>query len=182
MARFVSKHRNYSHGVRGNRQERLGHDGKMIPSLRALEAKFSPDLITDEEVALGEQSFTHTGLPEDRDTEMLYSPRSRLSVFDSQVASVQLDWTEDEEALVVKTLRESDRNGLEFIEVGVTLPSEPWKGYDEQGLQKIIEIARALDSAEEAIAYEKRTQNRSYLIEELERVTPTENDAVILEA
>ncbi len=95
---------------------------------------------------------------------------------------MQLDWTEDEEALVVKTLRESDRNGLEFIEVGVTLPSEPWKGYDEQGLQKIIEIARALDSAEEAIAYEKRTQNRSYLIEELERVTPTENDAVILEA
>jgi len=47
MARFVSPHRNYFHGVREYLPQRLGPYGDHLPEQKALGAEFGPDLRTD---------------------------------------------------------------------------------------------------------------------------------------
>lgn len=171
MARFVSKFANYSHGVRTAIEEHIA-PGQVRLVVAPLEAKFESSVnnLTDYEVEVGQEKLSFTGLPEDRDTESLIHPRSRMSCFDSEQSRKQYRWTDQDHDLVVETLRESPMNGVEFVEVSEPARPAPWKGYDKlQSASKIVEIAQATESdLTEVLAYERENEAREDVIAALE--------------
>lgn len=183
MARFVSPHRNYSHGVRDFLPQRLGPYGDHLPEQKALEAQFGPDLRTDEDVALAKSSFKFRGLPIWENGQEV-DPIYRISVFDSEVAKLQLGWTDDEEALVVDALRNHGPIGQMYVERVPVPAATPWNGYDElDDAERIVDLAVGTNADIAAvIAYEKENQNRSYVVEALEAATGDTAETIIVSA
>jgi hypothetical protein len=188
LARFVSKYANYSHGVRSEIVEQIA-PGQTRVLVVPLEAKFesSGHNLSDQEVEVGQAKLSFTGLPEDRDTESLVHPRSRMSCFDSEQAKKQNRWSQEDHDLVVETLRESEMLGVEFVELEQPARLAPWKGYDKlESAKKIVELVEAIEiNPAEVLAYELENAARADVIAALEGLLGAESSEeaeVVIEA
>ncbi len=183
MARFVSQHRNFNHGVRNQRDAHLGPDGKMVPEVTALAAAFNPDLRNDEDLAFALSTFVFKGLPIYESGKEI-GPSYRVSVFDSEIARMQLGWTEADEAEVVAALRRSGMNGTAFAELVPEPAAKPWNGYDEvEDASRILELAVAIDAdLSKVLQYEVENQNRPLVTAELKTAIAKADETIIVSA
>ena len=183
MARFVSPHRNYKHGVRKETPTHLGPDGRMVPGVRALQAEFSPDLRQDADITLAKSTFTFRGMPIHENGQPV-NPTYRISVFDSEVTALKEGWTEEEEALVVEELRNNGPIGQMYVEV-VPVPAEkPWNGYDElDDADRILDLATAIHAdLELVLQYERENANRGDVIAALQGALAEADEQIIVSA
>jgi hypothetical protein len=170
--RFVSIYTKFSHGVRDAEVEHYA-TGKQKVLVDALEAQFGPNGVTEEDHEQAVKSLHFPGLPEDRETEGLVDPRSRLGVWDSEAAQKAFRWTDSDTDLVLKELRESDQNiangGNVFLEIEVAKMPAPWSSYDRlEDANRIAELAIETETdLLEVIAYEKENRNRPEVISAL---------------
>lgn len=183
MARFVAKYAGYRHGVRTGRFMVLA-DGQRQELSKDLVAKFARGVATEDEIQLAVVSLNHNGLPHDRDTEEHFSPRSRISAFDTQQAQVANGWTDEERELVEYTLRNSPHNGVEFIEVTeAPVTGKPWATYDSTEPWLVAEIAAMVRvPLEQVAAYERAHQNRPEVLASLVPIAEEEGDIVQITA
>ena len=186
MAKFIAKFGKYRHGIRTGRSMVLA-DGQRQELTKDLMARFDISVVTQEEQELGIRSFVHAGLPEDRDTNEHFSPRSRISGFDSERAQVMYGWTDDERELVEYTLRNSPHYGDEFMEVTPQPAEKPWPTYDDvSDPDKIVEVALAIGiPLEDVIAYELENRKSAPVIDALyDALNPEEEaeDVLLIEA
>jgi hypothetical protein len=183
MARFVSQHRNFNHGVRNAREAHLGPNGQMVPEVTALDAQFTPDLRTDEDLAFALSKFNFKGLPIYESGKEI-GPSYRVSVFDSEIARMQLGWTEADEAEVVAALRGSSMNGAAFAELIPEPAVKPWNGYDEvEDAARIVELALAIDAdLSKVLAYEVENQNRPAVTAELKIAIAAADETIVVSA
>lgn len=182
MARFVSPHRNLYMGVRAEKAAYLGPDGVMVPGVTELGAQFTPDLRTDEDTEFAKSTFTFRGLPIWENGQTI-DPFFRISVFDSEVAKLQAGWTDDDEALVVDTLRNGPI-GTMYAELLPVPAEKPWNGYDElSDADRIVELAVAIGSDLNLVAkYESENQNRQDVIEALQAALASADETIIVSA
>lgn len=164
MARFVSFGRRYAHGIRSEISEPTQFGRHTI--VRPLFAQFSEDGRTEYDVEYGVKMLRPHGLPEDSIEGGEIDPRSQMGVFDTEETGRAHQWTSEEKAIVIETLRNSPENGVNFVEV---LHSEPFAGYSTMTAENILQ---AIDAGiavdyEMAIAYERENENREDLIAEL---------------
>ena len=183
MARFVSQHRNFSHGVRNAEPAHLGPDGVMVPEVTALAADFSPDLRTDEDIAFAKSRFNFRGMPiyeSGKEVEPVY----RISVFDSEVAKLQNRWTAADEALVIETLRGSNMNGAAFAELVPEPASKPWNSYDEvSDPTRIVELALDIGAdLEKVLQYEQENLNRPEVTAEIKVAIAAADETIVVSA
>jgi hypothetical protein len=183
MARFVSSHRNYSHGVRSGVAAHLGPDGRMVPERRELSADFTPDLRTDEDTALAMAKLTFRGMPIFEDGREV-GPHYRISVFDSEIAKLQNGWTDDEEALVVDALRNHGPIGSMYVEVVPEPAAKPWNGYDDvDSAERIVELALAINAdLPKAVQYERENKARVEVISALEDAIAEAGETIVVSA
>lgn len=184
MARFVAKYAGYVHGVRSEVLEHYA-TGQSKVLVRGLEATFNTRGLTDFEVEVGLTKLAHLGLAEDRDTEEHVSARSRLSLFDSEAASLENGWTDEEHDLVVRALRSSSENGLAYLEVETPRRPAPWSAYDSvTDVDRIIELIEATGSDPAYVAaYERENANRPEVLEAIEALgVDSSADEVVIEA
>lgn len=183
MARFVSQHRNYAHGVRNPAPAHLGPDGVMVPEVMALDAQFNPDLRNDEDLAFALSTFKFRGMPIYESGEPV-SPAYRVSVFDTEIAKLQNGWSDADEELVVKTLRESSMNGTAFAELIPVLAEKPWNGYDEVvESSRILELAQAIDAdLQKVLQYEVENKNRPEVTADLKIAIARADETIVVSA
>lgn len=183
MARFVSQHRNFSHGVRNHAPAHLGPDGKMVPEVSALEAKFTPDLRNDDDLAFALSTFNFRGLPI-YETGKPVAPSYRISVFDTEVAKLQNGWTDDDEDLVIKILRESSMHGSAFAELVPEPVAKPWNGYDDvTDATRILELAVGINADLAKVAqYERENKNRPDVLAALKTALDKAEEIIVVSA
>lgn len=183
MARFVSPHRNYRHGVRPHRDAHLGPDGVMVPEQTELSAQFTPDLRTDPDIALAKATFSFRGLAIYENGQHV-DPTYRISVFDSEVAKLQNGWTNADEALVVETLRHNGPIGQMYVEAVPVAADVPWNGYDElTDIDRILDLAVGINAdLESVLQYERENQNRPVVIEALKAALADGAETIIVSA
>lgn len=184
MARFVSRYAKYSHGVRDEIAEQFSRGTRVVE--KGLEAQFDQRGLTDFEKETAAKQLSFHGLPENKETGQNVPGTSRLSLFDSAKVAKEKRWTPAEEALVVETLRESDRYGLDYIEVAQPKRPAPWNGYDKlTDIEQIVDLTVATETnVADVIAYERENENREDLIAELEQLGSTDpaDDEVVITA
>lgn len=182
QARFVARYGAYSVGIRPASEERLGHDGKMVPAKRRLEAEFQNRLVGNDDVALAVSTFQFRGLPEDIDTNEHISPVYRLSVWDSEEARRYEGLSDDEVDLIIETLRNDPGYGLDHVEITAPVAVAPFPTYDELSEDEILQLAKIAGLSLEAIAeYERQNKNRESLLKRLEGVE-VDDDSVVVSA
>ena len=183
MARFVSPHRNYSHGVRAAEAAHLGPDGVMVPEVTELSADFSPDLRTDVERDLALSTFSFRGLAIYENGQTV-DPTYRISVFDSEVAKLQNGWTDEDEKEVVEELRHGGPIGLMYVEVIPVPTDKPWAGYDElTDAYRIVELATGIGAdLSQVVSYERENKNREDVIDALEAAVAEADETIIVSA
>lgn len=177
MARFVSQYLKFSHGVRDGVESHMGLDGRMTATVRALEAEFTHNGATTKDALVAKSTLKFTGVPQDEAGNDI-DPAYRISVFDSEAAKLANGWTDEEEALVVETLRASGDNGRAFCEILPEPIEAPWPNYDSTDPEEIVKVAGLINAdLELALAYEKENQKRPGVIDALTEalyVEPTE--------
>lgn len=189
--RFAAKYKNYSHGVRVGRFMVLA-DGQHQELTRELRAVFVPasQILTESEIKVATDGMNHTGLPIDKNTNQHFSPRSRISGFDTVQAQESQGWTDDERELVEKVLLSSGDFGRDFIRLDedAVAASKPWSTYDDTPGEKVVGLAKDLGiSLADVLAYEKANRNDAGLVYVLEReieapVEEANDAAVVIEA
>lgn len=164
--RFVSRFKNYRHGVRAGRLMVLA-DGQRQEIVRHLSAKFLPaaQILTEDEVQWAIKNMVHKGLPIDRDTEQFFSPRSRISGFDSFQAQQAEGWTDEERQLVEQALLNSAHNGSDHVQLVPEAAVIPWPTYDTDSPEQIVLIAKATGLVEATLAYESENAARAEVLE-----------------
>ena len=183
MARFVSSHRAYSHGVRNHVAAHLGPDGKMVPEQTALQAQFTPDLRTDEDTAVAMAHLQFRGLPIFEDGREI-GPFYRISVFDSEVARLQNGWTEEDEAEVVEALRTKGPLGAMYVEVIAAKAPKPWNGYDDiTDADRVLELAVAIDADLLKVAqYERENRARPEVLAKIDAAIAAAGEQITVQA
>ena len=184
MAQFVCQNQNFRHGVRDESPEHLGHDGKMVPHVRPLEAVFDRGGLTPEAITEAKAKLTFHGLMEHESGEDL-DPVYRMSVFDSEVAPCRTDGRTHEE----RARRErAPRLGRERPRVRRDRPAPrhelPWANYDEIEDPKKVSRSRTTIGADldEIIRYELENQKRERWLEALGQAKATQEEVVIVKA
>jgi hypothetical protein len=169
MSRFIAKYAKYGHGIRAGRYMVLA-DGQRQELTKELFVRFNRAVPTEEEQNLGIASLQHAGLPHDRDTEEHFSPRSRISGFDTEAAQEMYGWTDGEREIVETVLRNSSNYGVEFIEVTEKPVAQPWPTYDSMDdVKQILQAAELIGvPLEDVIKYEKANRNSDLIVTELE--------------
>ncbi len=164
MARFVSRFRNYRHGIQNGRMMVLA-DGQHQELKPEIVAAFKPasQILSEEEIQFGVENLNHKGLPIDRDRNVSFSPRSRISGFDSEEFAREMGYSDEEHDLIVQVLRDSRRNGIAFLELptsGGSRLEKPWKTYEQTPVRDVVKVAQAagLDFAD-VLTYEKVNRN-----------------------
>ena len=183
MARFVSQHREFAHGVRPGKEAHLGPDGVMVPEQRELIANFSPDLRTDADLALALSTFTFRGLPIYENGKEV-SPAMRVSVYDSEVARLQEGLTEGEEELIVAALRSSSHLGTAFVESVPVAALKPWNGYDDvTDADRVVELALAIDAdLAQVLQYERENASRPEFVAALKEAIDSADETIVVSA
>lgn len=169
MARFAAKFGQYRHGIRNGRWMVL-EDGQRQELTKELIAVFRRGILTEDEMQQAIRGMVYNGLPIDRDTEEHFTPRPRISGFDSFESQNFFGWTDQERELVEHVLRTSPMNGQEFIELTSAPAAKPWPAYDELGnAEQILSIAKSIGvSLDDVVKYERENQNREEILEVLE--------------
>jgi hypothetical protein len=165
-------------------------DGQRQEMTRELFVQFQPGILTEPEIGVATEGLNHTGLPIDKNTNQHFSPRSRISGFDTVEAQEAQGWTDEERELVEQKLLTSPYIGLDFIRLDEAQATfgAPWATYDTTPGEKVVGLARDLGiSMADVLAYERANRNDAGLVYLLERelATPAEeaNDAaVVIEA
>lgn len=180
--RFVAYGASYSHGVQSELGEPTATGYRV--TRRGLEAQFSTRGIKDHEIELAAKTLHVHGLPEDSIEGGPVSPRSRISVFDTEQAQRHFDWTDDERELVEKRLLESEMYGLELVKVDDPKRPAPWKGYDSlEDVERILAAVEATGvDVSEVIAYERENEDREEVIAALTELLPEEEQSVVIDA
>ena len=185
MARFVAKAAAYTHGAVDGHSQHIDFKGDIVPAQKPVIANFQYSLVTQEDfVAATTSRLVFTGLPMYEDTEQDLSPRSRLSVWDSEWAAKHEGWRPDEIEAIIKALRESPENGIDFIEVEEAKAAKPWPTYDEfEDAEEIGVLVNqlGLDPAV-VIAYEEQNQNRETVLDELRNAKAEAGEALVIDA
>jgi hypothetical protein len=154
----------------------------MVPEQTELSADFNPDLRNEEDtsVALSELSFRGLAIYEDGRP---VQPHYRISVFDSEIAKMQNGWTDEDEALVVQTLR-GGQHGAMYVEVVPVAAEKPWNGYDElDKAERVVELALAIGADLEKVAqYEAENQNRPGVIAALQDAIEEAGETIVVSA
>lgn len=181
--RFCSRFKNYRHGVRGGRVMVLA-DGQQQILVLELSAKFKPanQILTEDEIQFAIKNFVHAGLPLDRDTEEHFSPRSRISGFDSLLAQEENGWTDEERELVEQKLLDSPHYGSDHRVIEKEPAARPWPTYDGDSVEQIVMIARATGLVEASIEYELENAKRSEVIDALREEPASEERPVVVDA
>lgn len=181
--RFASRFLKYKHGVRKGREMVLATGDKQI-LVSDLFVAFKPgnQILTEDEIAFAMKAMVHHGLPLDRDTEEHFSPRSRISGYDTVQAQEENEWTDDERLLVEKTLLNSPHKGSDHIELKAEPAVIPWPTYDGDKLEQIVMIARATGLVEAALKYERENANRAKVIEALSEEPEAAEAPVVVDA
>jgi len=178
-ARFISRYGNYSVGVQSYVGEHLGHNGTMVPTKRRIDAQFYRQLVTDDDLAVGIQSFSFPGLPFSEVTNSNVSPRYRLSIWDSEWAQLNEGWTDEEIKLIIAKLRATVGN--DHVELEIPAAGVPFPKYDELSPDEILQIIKIAGiDVEVVLAYERENANRESLIRRLEGAK--DDDAVVVQA
>lgn len=165
--RFAAKYANYGHGVRTGRWMTLA-DGQRQEITKHLQVKFRRGILTEEEENVAIASLVHTGLPIDNDTNTLFSPRSRISGFDSKVSQEFEGWTDEERELVEQWLLKSPHINDEFIALTAPAAKKPWPTYDNTPVDALAELVRFTGiPVEQVLEYERQNANRPEVIEAL---------------
>lgn len=183
MARFVSPHGNYSHGVRAGQPERMGLNGVMLPAVPALKAQFETDWRQDEDIALAKSVFNFRGLAIYENGQHV-EPTYRISVFDSELAKLKYGWTDEDTEIVVEALRNNGPIGQMYVEVIPAPAEKPWNGYDElDDATRIVELATAINAdLEKVMQYERENQKRPEVIGALKAEIDDANETIIVSA
>jgi hypothetical protein len=181
VARFAARHANYGHGIREGRYSVL-KDGQRHELQKGLFAQFRRGLLTEQEENVAIAGLTHLGLPIDRDTEEHFSPRSRISGFDTVIAQEENYWTDEERELVEETLRKSPHLNQAFIELAAAKAEKPWPLYDNApDAQTIVDMAELAGIPFESVAaYERENQNRPEVLAALSGQRDEDEDEVVL--
>ena len=185
MARFASQYRNYKVGtIRPGSPERLGHDGNMIPEIRALGAEFEHRLTEKRDVdavitKMGKAIHGQLEYPTGEKVPIY----NRISVFDSEIAQRQNGWTDEERVLVEEALR-NHAMGTDYIEVEQAPADKPWNGFDElTDPERILELALAIDAdLRLVLRYEEENQKRPEVLDALQDAIDSGEEAVIVSA
>jgi hypothetical protein len=183
VARFVSPHRNFAHGVRGGVPTHLGPDGVMVPEQTELIAEFTPDLRTDVERDLALSTFVFRGMPIYENGQPV-DPTYRISVFDSEIAKLQNGWTDSDEQEVVESLRHNGPIGQMYVEVLPVAADKPWNGYDDlNDTARIVDLALGIDAdLSKVVQYERENANRPDVIAALEAAIASADETIIVSA
>jgi hypothetical protein len=155
----------------------------MVPEVTLLTADFTPDLRTDEDTTLAKSAFDFRGLPIYESGQPV-DPTYRISVFDSEVAAMQNGWSEEDEKLVVDTLRNNGPIGQMYVEV-IPVPAEkPWNGYDElTDADRIVELATGIGAdLTQVAAYESENLNRELVMDALQAALAEADETIIVSA
>ena len=180
-ARFVSRYGAYSVGVQSFGSERLGHDGKMVPQQRRIDAEFRNHLVSEDDLAVAIASFVFNGLPHDEDTNQDISPRYRVATWDSEWAKANEGLSQDEVDLIIDKLRADPGYGADHIEVDVATKA-PFQNYDNLSPADVLKVMELTGvSVDAVIAYERENANRADLLKRLEGVEASD-DAVVISA
>jgi len=155
----------------------------MVPAVSELSADFGVDGLTGEDFALAQSSFTFRGLPIYENGQTV-NPNYRVSVFISEVAKLKNGWSDEDEALVVETLRHNGPIGQMYVEVVPVPTDKPWNGYDELSDEtRIVELALAIGAdLTQVVQYEKENSNRQSVIEALEAALAGADETIIVSA
>lgn len=176
--RFVSKYLNFAHNIRPGRYMVL-QDGQRQEIVRDLYVKFipAPRILTEDEIKFGIENLVHRGLPIDRNTESHFSPRHRLSGFDTVEAQEAQGWTDEERELVEQKLLDSTAYSKDFVRLPEARVEKPWATFDSTPPEKVIEIAVAVGvSFADVLAYEKQNRNDARLVLLLENEIASTSD------
>lgn len=184
MARFVAKAAAYTHGAIQGHAQFIDFKGDIQPAVRRVDANFKWQLVNDQDFLLGATALVHTGLPMTEDTEQDVSPRSRMSVWDSEWAAQNEGLRPDEIEAVILALRNSPEYGKDFVEVMADKTAKPWPTYDE--LEDAEDIAKLVNflglEPANVIKYELENQNRESVLEALQNVNIEAGEAVVIDA
>lgn len=184
MARFVAKAANYTHGALAGHEQYIDFQGKIVPAQRAVIANFQRTLVNDEDFILGATALVHTGLPMSEDTEQDVSPRSRMSVWDSEWAAVNEGWRPDEIESIIEALRNSPDRGSDFVECEEAKTAKPWPTYDE--FEDAFEIATLVNQLgidpKVVVKYELENQNRESVLDAIQNAPVESGEALVIDA
>lgn len=155
----------------------------MVPEQSEIIAEFTPDLRNDEDTAVALASLKFRGLPIFEDGRPV-EPHYRISVFDSEVAKLQNGWTDDEEALVVETLRTRGPINQMYVEVLPVAAEKPWNGYDNvEDAEKVVELALAIDADLTKVAqYERENKARPEVLAALDAAISAAGETIVVSA
>jgi len=165
--RFISQHRGYHLALRGPSISGYQPTGEAIISAKALAAEFTQGGASPWEIdeALERWEGVWSGLAEGVD------PRSRLSVFDTEWAQKEFEWTDEEREYVEqKMLNLSGRIGNEYIQVEEITAPLPWPSYKTfNSPERIVQFMRegGIDP-EVVLRYERENLNREDILEAVE--------------
>lgn len=183
MARFVARHRNYTHGAVTGSDPHVDFQGKIKPGVDRVDAVFEYSLVSDDDFVAGASGLVFTGLPMWEGTEEEVSPRSRMSVWDSDDA-LSKGMRPDQVETVIDSLRNSTEINQDFIEVTPAGAAKPWPNYDSQEADDIANLVTHLGLDPVDVAkYEAQNQNRKSVLDALDAATEVEEgEGVVVNA
>lgn len=166
--RFVSQHRGYEVALRGPGIGSYTLEGQPIyNNEKILSAAFQQGGLSPWEVdaALAHWEDQWTGLAEGVD------PRTRLSVFDTEWAQLQFNWTDaDREYAEERLLNLPGRLGNEYIQIEENKAPLPWPTYKTfVSPERIVAFMREGGyDPEVVLRYERDNENREEILTAVE--------------
>lgn len=159
-------------------------DGQRQELVRELIAEFipGPRILTEDEIQWAVKNMVHKGLPIDRDTEEHFSPRSRISGFDSVQAQFENNWTDEERKAVEQKLLTSEHLGSDHVQLIPEPAAIPWPTYDNDSPEQIILIAKATGLVEAALSYESENAKRIEVLKGLVETPADVEPPVVVDA
>jgi hypothetical protein len=169
--RFISKWGRFGVQIRPQLQEAYA-TGMARVIQEPVYAMFYPGKLTPDERQMAVTHWTFNGFYQEQDEVTVVAPDYRIGCFDSREAQIESGWSDE---LRIEVENELVRLAGLYDDVMVvpeiTL-SPPWPRYDEfKGGPKVL-VRKLIEEGydlEEVLAYERQSQNRELVVEELER-------------
>jgi len=167
--RFASKYGNFVVLIQSEISEHYatGHQRTLQPQVVA---KFTPGGLLPFEREIVLNHWTFNGSYQEMDEVTTVAPDYRIGVFDSVVAQLENNWSDETRVAVEESLQRLTRLD-DVIELPRTLVPAPWPRYDDfKGtvgalMKRLEEDGHDL---EQVLEYERATQNRPALIAALQ--------------
>ena len=167
--RFASQYKQYGMQIVPQREMVLA-TGQVQTLQEGLYVKFTTGDLSDDEIRICRESFSMHGFKTERDEVTMVDPLSRLSVFDTDLAAKEFNWTDEEKALVEETLMERSKETTFIVYLPAQVVEAPFPAYDsfdgttEELLQKLISDGFELSKVR---IYEIQSKNRPEVVKAL---------------